>query len=330
MLSAVMDVPNVLNQAGHRRPEDPRVLLSEPFRAVHFVYGLFHPGVGALSGRALVGSLGALGFGPEAARGVLLRLRRSGFLTSSRSGREATYALSARSVALVDEIARRSSEPPPPWDGSFETLIVRIDPSARAFREQLRRHAAYAGFGMAMPGLLIAPYASSVQLVQPLLATARPGVEIIRGRLSLRSEDAAVLAAEAWDLGPTASALRVETRRMLEVAGVAETEAPEGADALRMLWLGIGPFFEVLSRRPPLPATLLPHDWPFDDARAAFVRLAIALAGPARVYVEDLEADRVTRPKSPRDAALTRARRAVPSMATDNPTVTDSSPIRGG
>ncbi len=265
-------------------------LRREPFRAVHFVFGLFHPEGTSLSGRALLGSLGTLGFGDEAARGILLRLRRGGFLESRRSGRQAAYTLSPRSTRLVDEIARRSSEPPPPWDAAFEALVVHVPPDQRAFREQLRRQAAYAGFGNPLPGLLIAPYPVSSQVIEPLLATAPGGVRINRARLSIDTSTALALAEASWDLRPAATILRREAARMLAAAEAAEAHPPEGAEALALLWLAIGPFFEVLSSRPPLPAELLPADWPLDAARSAFLRLAMVVAGPARQHVEALNA----------------------------------------
>jgi phenylacetic acid degradation operon negative regulatory protein len=276
------NVPNVLNRS---RPDDPRLLQSESFRAVHFVFGLFHPQVPPLSGHALLGALGTLGFGDEAARGILLRLRRGGFLESRRSGRQSVYALSPRSIRLLGEIARRSTEPPPPWDFSFETLVIQIPADDRAFREQLRRQAAYAGFGTPLPGLLIAPYAASTQTLDPLLARAPRGVKLTRCRLAVNAADAARMAASAWDLGARAADLRREADRMLRAAAAAEARPPDGPDALRLLWTSIGPFFELLSASAPLPTALLPADWPLDAARAAFVRLALTLAEPARLHV---------------------------------------------
>jgi len=287
----MIDVPNVLNHGPEDQPPaDPRLLLSEPFRAVHFIYGLFHPDVRPLSGRALVGALAALGFRDEAARGILLRLRRAGFLQSRRTGREAVYAVSPRSRELLDEMAKRSTEPPPPWGGSFETLLVQIPPAERAFREQLRRHAAYAGFAAPHPGMLIAPSASSLALLEPLLARRSHAVRIVRGRLAVDPEDAAALARSAWDLGATATALRREAQRMDAAAtGTQGDRTQTGADAVGLLWRSIGPFFALISASPPLPAALLPADWPLDAARKAFLRLAIAAALPAREFVADLD-----------------------------------------
>jgi len=285
------DVPNVLNHGPEDQPPaDPRLLLSEPFRAVHFVYGLFHPDVRPLSGRALVGALAALGFRDEAARGMLLRLRRAGFLESRRTGREAVYTVSPRSRELLDEMAKRSTEPPPPWGGRFETLLVQIPPAERAFREQLRRHAVYAGFAAPLPGMLIAPYASSPALLEPLLARRPRAVRVVRGRLAVDPEDAAVLARGAWDLETLATDLRHEAQRMNAAATAAQGDrASTGADAITLLWRSIGPFFSQISASPPLPSALLPADWPLDAAREAFFRLAMSVALPAREFVEDLD-----------------------------------------
>lgn len=286
MLCVVMDVPNVLNQS---RPDDPRLLLSEPFRAVHFVFGLVHPnGIDELSGRAVLGALAVLGFGDEASRGILLRLRRGGFMESRRVGREAVYTLTPRSVALVYAMSRRVTEPPPAWDGTFETLLVAIPPASRAFREQLRRHAAYAGFGSPMPGLLIAPYASSARQLEPLLAAAPAGVEVVRGRLAVEPGEAARLAAGAWKLTAESAVISREAARMAAGAAAAEHDPPTGASALAFLWHQIGPIFALASERPPLPAELLPPDWPLGAARAAFGRLVMAVAGEAYAYLDEL------------------------------------------
>ena len=77
---------------------------------------------------------------------------------------------------------------------------------------------------------------------------------------------------------------------MNEAAATAEADPPDSsAEAVALLWRSIGPFFALFSANPPLPTMLLPADWPLDGARAAFVRLAIAVAPAARQFVEDLE-----------------------------------------
>jgi phenylacetic acid degradation operon negative regulatory protein len=286
----IFDVPNVLNQS---HADDPRLLLSEPFRAVHFVFGLFYPDGQPLPGRAVLGSLAALGFGEEASRGILLRLRRGGFLVSRRSGRTADYMLSPRSMLLVGEISRRATLAPPPWSGAFTVLIVGIPPGERAFREQLRRHASYAGLGSPMSGLLLAADPEAVTPVERLLAGAPPGVTVARGTLSVELAEARRLAGDAWRLRPIADRLRAETAHMEAATRQASATPPEGAAALAFLWRSIGPYFEMLSEGRSLPAELLPDDWPLAQANAAFLELANVVADPARGYVDALAAGRV-------------------------------------
>jgi phenylacetic acid degradation operon negative regulatory protein len=278
------DVPNVLNHA----LDDPRLLLSEPFRAVHFVFGLFYPELRPLPGRALLGSLQALGFGEPAGRGIVLRLRRRGFLVSERHGREAAYALGPDSDRLLGEISRRATGPTAAWDGAFDLLLVRLPNTARAFREQLRRHAAYAGLGSPAPGLLVAADPDDVAAIQPLLARAPDGTQVVRGRLLTTRADGRRLAADAWALDPVAARLRTEARRMDAVAEGLAVDVPEGEAALAQLWQAIGPFFEILSEGRPLPPELLPDDWPLPEAHAAFLRIAAVLGPRARTHLEDL------------------------------------------
>jgi phenylacetic acid degradation operon negative regulatory protein len=255
---------------------------------VHYVFGLFFPDIPALPGRALVRTLGTLGFGEEATRGILLRLRRRGFLVSRREGREAEYALAPASYRLIDEISRRATQPPPAWDGSFEALVVQIPSAERAFREQLRRHATFAGFGTPLPGLLVAADPAATAALEPLLMAAPTGVTVIRARLAMNREDGRRLALDAWSLEPLADRIVRETARMTAVAEQLDGRTVGDPEAIALLWRTIGPYFELLSESRPIPPELLPENWPRPRAHAAFLRLAGALAGPARRYVEAL------------------------------------------
>jgi DNA-binding transcriptional regulator PaaX len=108
--------------------------------------------------------------------------------------------------------------------------------------------------------------------------------------------DAAGLTRRAWDLDGLAAVIACEAARMGAAAEAAETaetiRAQDAGPELRLLWQSIGPFFEVLSANPPLPSVLLPEDWPMERARAAFFRLAMAVAGRARRHVEELDGGR--------------------------------------
>jgi phenylacetic acid degradation operon negative regulatory protein len=274
--------------ASRRLMDDPRLLLSRPFRAVHFVFGLTWPEVQPLPGTALVASLESLGMSRSAARGLLLRLRRAGAFTSSRQGRTATYALTPASRRLLDEISGRATEDPPPWDGVFRAALVTVPESTRAYREVLRRQAAYAGFGSLRRGLLIAPYETSWSAFEPVLARAPRGTHVLRAELRLTAADARQAAREVWSVDALAATLEREADRMAAATEKSLAEPPSGAAAMAALWEAIGPFFEAFSGQPPLPLELLPPDWPMAEARRAFQDLAAIAAPAAWSYLDSL------------------------------------------
>ncbi len=269
-----------------RAMDDPRLLLSFPFRALHFVFGLAGEGTQRLPGVALVAALQSIGMSPAAVRALLLRLRRAGAIVSRRDGRRATYELTPASRRLVDEIFRRVSEDPPAWDGVFRTLFVDAPAGGRAYREVLRRHAEYAGFGGLQPGVLISPTETSWAALEPTIAAAPRGFRLLRGELRLSDADARAVAREVWSVDTLATSLLVEVARMRAATAAQAVEPCSGAAALVRLWDAIGPFFLVFSGRPPLPPELLPESWPMADARGAFQEVAAALAPSARVYLD--------------------------------------------
>lgn len=277
-----------------RSMDDPRLLLSLSFRAVHFVFGLTSPGVQplpatkALPGTALIASLEAVGMSRTAARGALLRLRRAGALTSQRRGRRADYELTPASKRLVAEVFRRVTAEPPPWDGIFRAALVAVPPTARAYRETFKRRATYAGFGALRPGLFIAPYETSWSAIEPVIALAREETWITRADLRLSDSDARRAARDVWGLDALAAALRSESKRMSSAAAVHSAKPRSGPRAMSELWKAIAPFFELFSVQPPLPAELLPHDWPMADARRSFLKVGEIVAPPALAYLSSL------------------------------------------
>lgn len=271
-----------------RTMDDPRLLVSRPFRAVHFVFGLSWPEVRPLPAAALVTSLGALGMSPVAARGTLLRLRRAGALASQPMGRRSSYALTPVSKRLIAEILRRATEDPPPWNGVFRAALVDVPSDARAYRDTFMRRARYAGFGILRPGLLVAPYETSWSAIEPTIARAGARDWITRADLKLSTTDARRVAREVWDLDALAGAVRRESRRMSTAVAAHDPKRHAGATALAASWRAIAPFFQLFSVEPPLPVELLPRDWPVADARRSFERIGEVVAPPARAYLDRL------------------------------------------
>ena len=64
---------------------------------------LRYVGDGQVPMRALTFLLGEFGVAEATARVVLSRMRREGWFTTSRDGRQTSYALTARSIKMLDE-----------------------------------------------------------------------------------------------------------------------------------------------------------------------------------------------------------------------------------
>jgi phenylacetic acid degradation operon negative regulatory protein len=106
-----------------------------------------------LPGPVLVRLLGDLGLTPAATRALIARLRAEGNLAGAPEGRLVRYRLDGDVARGFERIRHRP--PPSPWPGHFHALIYQVPEGQRPFRDQLRRTALLAGFGLMAPGVLI-------------------------------------------------------------------------------------------------------------------------------------------------------------------------------
>jgi phenylacetic acid degradation operon negative regulatory protein len=269
-----------------------------PAALVAALFGM--SGRSALPGPALVGLLGDLGLAAPAARRALARMREQGQLVTTPRGRRVDHHLAGAFRASVERLRDDRGEPPP-WDGSFHTLMHHVPESSRPYRDRLRRTAVLVGYAPWQPGVLISPVDRSAALAE-VLAEAPPGASAVLGRLAIdggvtdggsapATHDhrdagrpgtavAAAMARRAWDLDALAADLRAHLPA-LHAALEAPTVGP-GPDALRRIVHLTNAVFVDLLRDPGLPHELRPPDWPGDELRALIGRIAAA-DGPAAV-----------------------------------------------
>ncbi len=238
---------------------------------------------GALAGSALIRLLAELGLSPGAARSLLLRMRRDGWLDSERRGREARYRLAPAVSSGQARIERQMRGQRPPWEGAFSGILYEIPEQDRPFRDHLRRTAQLLGYATLRPGLLIATTDRWTEL-SALLPDRPPGGQLLRARIALDAGDSRAVAARLWDLENLAARYR---RVMAETgtltAGVARLVP--GSEAFRAFAAATLPIYATIADDPDLPAELLPADWPGAELSSALGQALRAFFPLVRDYL---------------------------------------------
>lgn len=273
-----------------RQLDDPRALRDQAAGAVIFAFGATGQTPRPLAGPVLVALLGALGMSEPTARATILRMRRGGWLTSTRRGPVVTYELAEPARRMTTSVLAPVMEPRPAWDGVLHGLLFAIPETRRGFRDALRRTAVQAGFGLLRPGLLMTPDPDRWSRIEALLGEAPEGCRLLRTELRFAPEDARVAAAEAWPLDQLAATYRSQAADLLQVAEQMRASPPAGADAVRATWEAMAPVSATAIDDPALPDELLPDDWPAPQVRAAIIAAGMVLGRPMLDYIAALEA----------------------------------------
>ncbi len=256
---------------------------------VFFAFGVARVGPGdSLSGPVLVRLLADLGVSASATRSLLLRMRREGWLISTRTGRLAHYRLAPIVTATEGRLERQLRGERPKWNGAFAGLLYSIPERHRAFRDRLRRSAQLVGYATLRPGLLLA---SSDRWDDLAVVLEHPphGSQLLRARVELSDDDSRRVARELWQLAPLAVRYRAVMHSALAAIERAERRPPSGRSAFTAFVAATLPIFEVSAADPDLPTELLPADWPSAELGAALGK-ALRVFGPLiGEYVEQLQ-----------------------------------------
>lgn len=243
---------------------------------------------GAVRLRALVALMAPFGVPEATVRVVAARMRREGWLTSSREGRETVYALSESAWALLDEgrsrIFGRASGP---WDGQWHMVLYSVPETERALREQLRKRLAWCGFGPLSASVWVSPHDRTSLVVDAFAGEPSVRLDVFHSRSAGADSDRDI-ARRSWDLPAldrdyadllARYAPRLPRYRRGEPAGpVALVERMRLVHDYRLI-----PF-----RDPDLPPELLPAGWPGRRAHDVFLEAHGLLRGPAEAHVDDV------------------------------------------
>jgi phenylacetic acid degradation operon negative regulatory protein len=264
-------------------PMRPRAILWDLF-GDHVRY----LGDGRIPMRALTGLLAVFGVAESTSRVVLSRMRREGWFTTCRDGRLTSYALTARSVTMLDEgRARIFDRGRDDWDGTWRMVIYAVPEDSRAERDRVRRTLAWHGFGPLAAATWISPHPRLEVVREALAGLSATRMDLLESR-SLSREADREMAFRCWDLDGLGRDYTELISGYQQLPATAELAALPGPQALRRQVELIASFRALPFRDPDLPSALLPEGWPGRRAHALFTAAHDALHGPADAFVRDV------------------------------------------
>jgi len=219
-------------------------------------------------------------------RVTMSRLRREGWFTTRRIGRETAYMLSDEMLAVLEDGRQRIFSPPAVgWDGAWTMVIYQLTESERHDRERLRKALSWHGFGPLTTSTWLAPGDRTAEAASLTQDFTSDKIDILH--CSSRGIEAdKVLAMRCWDLDKLAvsyAEFNEANRPLLDRAA-----SLAGADALRARTALIATFRHFPFLDPRLPAELRPDGWPGVEAHTIFRTAHAAMADAAERYVADI------------------------------------------
>ena len=174
------------HNAAHGRDNGPWLVRVKPRAIVWDLFGdhLRYIDGGQIQMRALTELLGALDAQREPlCRVVLCRMRREGWFTTSRDGRQTSYAPTARSIQMLDEGRSRIFERGrDDWDSTWRMVIYAVPEESRAERDQVRRTLAWHGFGPLASSTWISPHPRLDTVASALASMSATRVDLLECR----------------------------------------------------------------------------------------------------------------------------------------------------
>jgi phenylacetic acid degradation operon negative regulatory protein len=238
--------------------------------------------------RSLVTLMGCFDVPEPSVRVVVARLRKEGWLSSRREGRETVYALTDAAWKLLDEGRERIfHRAQGPWDGQWHMVIYSVPEAERGLREQLRKKLAWFGFGPLSSSVWLSPHDRGGLVREAFEDEPAARLDVFRSRSAGAEEDRDI-ARRAWDLhelGRAYASLLDTYRPRLPAYRAGDLQ---GAEALVERMKLIHNYRRFPFRDPDLPPELLPGDWNGRVAHDVVIEAHGLLRGPAEACVDAL------------------------------------------
>ena len=238
--------------------------------------------------RALARLLEVFGVGESTSRVVLSRMRREGWFTTWRDGRQTSYALTGRATAMLDEgRARIFDRGRDDWDGTWRMVIYAVPEDSRAERDRVRRTLAWHGFGPLAAATWISPHPRLDVVREALAGLSATRIDLLESRARSREADRE-MAFRCWDLDGLGRDYVELISGYEQLPAAAALAARPGPEALRRQVELVASYRALPFRDPDLPAVLLPEGWQGRRAHALFTAAHDALHGAADAYARDV------------------------------------------
>jgi phenylacetic acid degradation operon negative regulatory protein len=230
--------------------------------------------------------LGAFDVAPATVRVTLSRLRKEGWFTTRRDGRETVYALTPEILGVLDEGRDRIFAPPADrWVGVWTVVIYQMTESERQERIQLRKSLAWHGFGPLTTSTWLAPGDRRKEARELVDQFTEEQVDVL-SCMSEGPEHDRALARRCWDLETLARQYAEFNDGFRHL--IREAPALAGADALVARTELISTYRHFPFRDPRLPPELRPEPWPGGEAYEILRDAHTRLGDAARAYVGDV------------------------------------------
>jgi phenylacetic acid degradation operon negative regulatory protein len=218
----------------------------------------------------------------------LSRLRKEGWFTTRRVGRETVYSLTPHMLEILNEgrerIFRRRDET---WEGRWTMAIYQVPESERAVREQLRKQLAWHGFGQLSPSTWLSPHDLIAEVREIAVENPLAKVDALWCGTGDLQEDRG-LAARCWDLEQLGADYRHFIRNYAHLDDDGLNAGKDGRTALIERMHIIGDFRRFPFRDPYLPRELQPENWPSSEAYTLFGAVHRQLGPAATGFVSGI------------------------------------------
>lgn len=246
------------------------------------------PAGGAVWLGDLIALAAPFGFSDRLVRTSMYRLTAEGWFHTDRVGRRSRYELTVGAQAeFADAETRIYQARRPEWDGEWTLVFLGLAAIEQEQRETLATQLTWHGFARLASDLLAFPGDGRPHISR---LSERLGIEDPVSIAAARFDDGADLArhddlAAAFELEPAAGRYRAFLDRYRWTGSLIGSEISD-LDAFIVRTMVVHELRRSRLVDPWLPASLVPSDWPGDDAHALAAEVYRAVDEPAWRWLE--------------------------------------------